>query len=455
MSRTSAFGRRLAATTLVVVSCLGLASCDSPTLQINAQHVAPPAPPPGTPFVETGFAESREAFRMLSGPLLGMFVISSNGASVGNAEGLIATLSPDASTLTLQFQNETLGAVGAPIVLRPDPAFSGGFIARDVSAFGRTDLIFSARVRDNGPDGIEIALLVRSPDAERVASKRVVQTSGAGHPDRVRALQRHWVDLQRVNNICNPLERFATFLQDIADTNLALAPASEDPDTTGDLIIDDMVDLFVPGGFFKSTIMLLDPVINEVGVIGDPQLACNDANNLAGFKTPMNRGEGRFRHFSANAGMKRVALGFMVNIGARFVGGDWEFKDDPDGDIQGDLETNAQGRAFQDFLDDLLETPAARDGRSVHDWIRDNVGAGVIQDAFVTLDFPTGPHAAGNQIGFCRISRACRIGGPDACPTAHMHSNQPEGILIDGAGPYTDPNQPACGFGRTAVRTYP
>lgn len=61
----------------------------------------------------------------------------------------------------------------------------------------------------------------------------------------------------------------------------------------------------------------------------------------------------------------------------------------------------------------------------------------------VLLEHPTGPYAVGDRIPLSRISGA-RIGNPEAgCAARHLHGT----AVIDGSGPYSDPNPPGCGHG--------
>lgn len=420
----------------------------------NPESGEPPPVPGPEPYVESGFAGSNAAFAPFANQLLGLFVIgASEEGATGDAEGVNLSIAADGSSLSLQFQNQITGAVGAPVVLVADPAVPGLYAAADVAAFGREHLQAQARVRVGGPDGDELALLFHSVDA--VTSKQAL-THEPGAAGRARAYQQRYLELMQQHNVCNTLERFALLLQDIVDTNVRDATPEEEADVTKDLIIDDLADIFVPAGFYKTTIMLLPPTVQE-NVITDPPLRCSDATNLSGFSDVYVRGEGRFRHFAANAAMKRVAPGFLVNLGARLVGGDWEFKSDASGDIAADLATNAAGREFHDFLEQAAEDGTFGDGHSVKDWIRQRFQDALAgrKDLYVRLDHTLGPHAAGSEVGLCRVSRSCRLGGADAgCDADHLHA-QPEGISIDDVGEYADPAPMSCGYGKTAERVYP
>jgi hypothetical protein len=66
----------------------------------------------------------------------------------------------------------------------------------------------------------------------------------------------------------------------------------------------------------------------------------------------------------------------------------------------------------------------------------------------VVLDFTLSPEfEAGDTIRLARIARG-RVADPDACIVDHLHTEDGfPGILIDGEGPFTDPNPGQCGFG--------
>ena len=69
----------------------------------------------------------------------------------------------------------------------------------------------------------------------------------------------------------------------------------------------------------------------------------------------------------------------------------------------------------------------------------------LILDTSLSASFP-----AGSRIALYRIADL-RVAEPDACPGEHVHTAfGAEGILIDGAGPFADPNPTECGFGRTS-----
>jgi hypothetical protein len=67
----------------------------------------------------------------------------------------------------------------------------------------------------------------------------------------------------------------------------------------------------------------------------------------------------------------------------------------------------------------------------------------------VTLAVTTGPFEQGSVICLARVTgpQAC-VAQPDVCPGVHLHRQ----ILIDGMGPFLDPNMPACGHGQISTQ---
>jgi hypothetical protein len=401
---------------------------------------------------EEKFATSREAFRPLSDKLLALFTVGNTGTlNTSQAEGLKVRLNTDATRLSIEFHNEAQGLVISPVELLPDPAASGGFRAENVQAFGRNDLILLARVHENGPDGTEISLMITTPATRAASRTRAVINTSADRAERRQAYKRHNAELIR-QNVCNDLERFACMVQDIVDTGVSKFGRDQ---AALDLIMDDLVDIFVPAGYYKSSMMRLEPTLQE-DVLTDPGPACGNAKGLSGFAPEFRNGEGRFRHFMANASSKRFAPGFIVNLTARFVGGDWGWKNDPTGDIAADLATNAAGRDFYDFLFGLKGDNRLGDGVTVKEWIRNKFkdpNDPNRTNVLLKLNKQVGPYAAGTEIALCRI-RGCMINPihlPN-CAYEHMHAQHEEGIFIDDQGPYTDTEHTKCGYGEIVRR---
>ncbi len=438
---------RLAAAALLVPILCALPSCGS-----SDGGTAGPATAPPAPSLTDGYAASRDAFAAFAGKDLAATTLVSVGADVGvEPLGVRLTLGSGAQSLRVEIVTKTKGVVAGPFEMQPDPGFTGGFRFEGATAFGASDLVVRARVRTE-PSEIDLVIAAPKRFELSVESKsRPLVSVVPNEPNGAKrqALLQRWDDLVKKEHLCNDLARFAVFVQDIVDTNLGRSSGVTQRGTLTLDVTRDLADLFVPNGYSKELIMLESPKVARA--LSDPPLSCADQRNLTGFADNFRKGEGRFRHFSANAAADAVAFGVLVNIAARLTGGDFEFLSDPTGDIAADLATNAIGRAFANYLENDANLESNTD---VRDWIIRQFGGASpdLTSKNVVLDEPQGPHAAGATIGLCRM-RGCHLALPDECPGEHVHDNE-AGVTIDDQGPYPEP-VPPCGYGKTTIRPAP
>jgi hypothetical protein len=93
---------------------------------------------------------------------------------------------------------------------------------------------------------------------------------------------------------------------------------------------------------------------------------------------------------------------------------------------------------YEDFVD--ISSPSAISPQTVIVRLK-ITGPGVKLDHTLNDKF-----TAGKVICLGRITGG-KVSYPDLCPSAHLHATAPQGITIDGEGPFPDSNPTSCGYG--------
>jgi hypothetical protein len=314
-------------------------------------------------------------YAALEGQLLGLFDVASNGVlDTSAAKGLQIEVDEEAMVLHCTFIDELFQTVEGPVVLGVNPGTTPDevrFRAEDVTLFGMGGLVFEVGLGNGDPAGPSLSLLFYTPatglsgllnlDDELVRRK--------GHLS-------YWRDTLVPDQTLSDVERFGFLVQHVVDVNLPLNHTNPQPE-----ILLDLADIFVPHDWAKVILFggfgyVITP---ESGLlpISDPGVRPG-GKPFTGFQPILQGGEGRFRHFAANALMSNgelLTFGVITNLAGRLAGGgDFEFLTDRDGDIRADLATNAIGRAFPSVLADAFRDGSITDRHSVKDWIVEQFG---------------------------------------------------------------------------------
>lgn len=172
--------------------------------------------------------------------------------------------------------------------------------------------------------------------------------------------------LLRSDRSLSGLERFARQLQIMIDDAYRRSGDPASPFAGLDprqLFLDDLVDLFVPDEFrdLKEVVMVSDPLLTGEVIV-------EQSGDLSGFRSELQAGDGRFRHFAMNAAAAYRFPPILVDAAARIVGGDIEDGRPLSADTRADLATNTIGRDFAALL--RASAPAdLADGGTVERWL--------------------------------------------------------------------------------------
>ncbi|MBT8403823.1 MAG: Ig-like domain-containing protein [Gemmatimonadetes bacterium] len=292
------------------------------------------------------------------------------GTDVSGLVGAVVRLNQPQATVDLTLLDAAGRPAGPTIALRAD---SGGTVggdnriaASDVSVLGVDGVRVWAWISDPSSDTpLQLILDARPGGAPLPAPAMGAGPARSGPQDRLDFIT-YWDALEAQGDL-TVLDRWSRVVQRVIDVNLA-----QQTDKTAfiDAVTDDLVDLFILDDFYRSWLIDGQSTLGN-RFIPEPQ-------DLTGFTEKLFKGEGRFRHFAANASVNEKAWipEFVVNYAARKHGGDWPWTSDPNGDIAADLETNDIGRRFPAELERLWDrmvaaTPAERidDGESVRRWL--------------------------------------------------------------------------------------
>ena len=295
-----------------------------------------------------------EGFDEFSAATLTVVPLASNGIlDLSELAGVIVDLLELDEAISLTFVNAASAVIGGPVVLLADPDSREGqfrMVASGVTLFGHSDLTVTAWVADPavGEDPVQIVLDSRpgaSPSSARGGAQTPPQPK-RGPEDRKGFLER-WEELKAEEGLTD-LDRWSQLIQEIIDVNLA---QSNFKGEFIDAVTDDLVDVFINDEDYRYLLIDGESVLMMGEFIGDlPQ--------HTGFSPVFRNGEGRYRHFSANAAVNEETFvpEVFVNLGARIAGGDFNPEDDPTGDIAADLATNEIGRQFPGELGRLWGT---------------------------------------------------------------------------------------------------
>ncbi len=344
--------RRRSATALLRASCLlvglllPLAGCGSG----SGSGSSDPRPSPAL-----------AAFAPFRNQILGLFTVAAVGMDESPAPGARLQLDATNQRLLVEFLHPDQGVVAGPFALTQVASAPDTFAVAGVNGFGLSGLTLRARVREDASGQREVSLQILQPG--RRDPGRVVLTPPPGMQQLLEAFRDYYYSLSQ-DPPFDALDRFAETVQTVVDTCAARFGYLGN-DVVVTIILEALGDLFLPADY-KQELLAGPPYLNST--IGDPI--------LTGFKPHLQRGEGRFRHFTANALAIGLDLtgGLLVNLAARIVGGDWEFLEDRDGDIAADLETNAIGRDFGRLLEQMAEDGTLNDGVTVKRFLHDRFG---------------------------------------------------------------------------------
>ena len=161
------------------------------------------------------------------------------------------------------------------------------------------------------------------------------------------------------------LERFAGTVQFIVDSRAAMTWSSRDEAVRA--VLDDLVDLFVADEYIaeKKVVMLSPSVLGEDAIT-------EEEDDLSGFASRFQAGEGRFRHFSLNAAASYALPESLVALAARLRGRDLQRPAELEGDSAADVATNRIGREFTRLLREQPLSELA--GGTVREWIVERFG---------------------------------------------------------------------------------
>lgn len=331
-------------------------------------------------------------FQPLTDDTLTLVPLASNGvADLSGLAGVVVALDEAEETVGLTFVDGERNVVGGPLELAPDAGGREGqyrLAASGVSLLGYDDLTVLAWVSDPplGESPLGIAIDSRAASAAGSGAAGAAVAPARGPEDREDELD-EWERLKGDETITD-LDRWSRLVQFIVDVNLE---GATDRSTFVQEVTDDLVDVFINDADYRSWLIDGESVLGANDYIPDPAM-------YTGFAPVFRNGEGRFRHFSANAAVTEDEVpGPVVNLLARITGGDFNPEDDPTGDIGADLATNAVGRQFPaelerlwDRMEDGEDTERIDDGESVRTWMLDKFGAPVWSIMIDPEPFPEG-----------------------------------------------------------------
>ncbi len=335
------------------------------------------------------------SFEALVGDTLraGQFFANDPSALEGVA-GIVVALDDAAEVVRITLVDRTRSVVGGPYDLAPAPSddFEQLHVATSgVTLGGESDLTVDAWVWEPMTGQHELALVFdgRGTGAGAPSAGGARAPGGAAAPMRSPEDRAGHIEFwNSLGEDVTAMDRWARTIQHIVDVNL---PQYTDEDLFVEAVTDDMVDIFVNDEDYR--LILIDegwPTVPQIQQLRDP-------GQLTGLTPVFRNGEGRVRHFAANAalsedGIPDPVIAFFGNS----LGGDWFPENDPTGDETADRETNALGRAFADELTRLWNRQAAGeltetigDGRSVDLWMRDSFGEDVVRLEILPEDIPT------------------------------------------------------------------
>jgi hypothetical protein len=142
-------------------------------------------------------------------------------------------------------------------------------------------------------------------------------------------------------------ERFGCLVQHVVEDTTRVAGVEVAEEEVKRRILDHLVDILVPQEHRDEKELVMDTaaLIESGAIVESPA-------DLADFRTELQQGDGRFRHFAMNAAAAYQVPDLLVDLAARFVGRDFDPAEDPSGDSAADLLANEIGREFAAFLED-------------------------------------------------------------------------------------------------------
>ncbi len=317
-----------------------------------------------------------------------------NGAvNVSSVAGMVIGVNELAERVTLKLLSINRSVVGGPYELAPDPNSLQGryrMTASPVSLLGVSGLRVEAWVWQTPAGGTEVSVTFdsRPPGAAAmsVLASGMMGLEVAGLVGDRPGYITKWQTLGQ-NTQTTALDRWAQVVQNIVDVNLAQTTTKN---AFIEAVTDDLVDVFINDPDYRNWLIDGQTVLGPSQYIADP-------GNLSGFAPIFQNGEGRFRHFSANAAVAEDGVpNFITSFVAKGFGGDFFPENDPTGDETADVATNAIGRAFPDELGRLWDRRAAGetsqtigDGKSVHKWLLDQFGETVSSITISPNPIPT------------------------------------------------------------------
>lgn len=181
------------------------------------------------------------------------------------------------------------------------------------------------------------------------------------------ALRQTWDDLLEAD--LTGLERVASFVQAVADRNVERLGSDAPAAAWKRAVLDDLADLMVPDWRWPAVrAFMLSPRVYRGPIVHEGE------SGLEGFADAFRPGEGRLRHFAASAVASYALPGLAVEVGGRWLGGD--FTPQSGTDEAADVRANSVGRAFAAWLA-AASAETLADGTSVASWVRERFGAGV------------------------------------------------------------------------------